>query len=769
MWFAQMGAQQPSQEEMMMMQQAQAQAQAQAQGQEQQAVGEEEIMQIMQMLQQALEKGANPQDVIAELLSNQVPPEIIVQAFIKIGAPAQDAERLVMTTLEQMQNAQAQQQQVPQQEPMPMGKRGYIKKRLKQAEDGINMDQEAATASATNFAADVQPSKNALLNFNKRNIIRGQAEEEYNNMMAMTGNDSSEIPLEEARYGRARRQAKKTARKQNRQNREVNRTIRNAYGDISFPAGVAPMMMPGSPMMGGAPGVFDMEVQRGGLFNRIKNIKTHMETTGASNMPINFAQGVFTNGLYNPWAMQNSGQFMQRITYPGVTNEIETVKDKIIFKDDVSEDNGDKGGGDNTDPIITANTQPKGGCPEGYKWDPNAMAPNGKAGVCVEDKKVNPGDCTGGRIFNELSGECDCKDKNHVWDSTAGKCIPRDKTVIVPESSDNWKIPAALVAGAGIITYANRKKIAKYLVNRGVKVTKKNVNQAIADLAVTDLDKYFSNAPGDDLVPLVGRDGQLLMSFYDDADFKLAGPEIIPGSSPIDGKIVDDFIPDPAQGNLFDQPKLEVPTKHSEKQIKKMSKELNQIVNTKKHISRTKVLNFSKRHGVKIPKTVSKGSTKHLVDWLKQALKLRFEEGGEIDSMNEMYGDPDLYKFTGGGQGVNYFADTGYPESEDVYDPYMPYMEHGGPHTAAEQLAALGSTNPSIGQNLAQQRDIDAAQWVAKRTSNIQNRNPNYTEEELKPTIKNYGGDLRAGQEVWMNPNEIAAFMAIGGVVEFLD
>ena len=49
----------------------------------------------------------------------------------------------------------------------------------------------------------------------------------------------------------------------------------------------------------------------------------------------------------------------------------------------------------------------------------------------------------------------------------------------------------------------------------------------------------------------------------------------------------------------------------------------------------------------------------------------------------------------------------GYMNAKDVYDPYMPYMEHGGA--------------------------------------------------------------LKRGQELYMNPNEVAAFMAMGGEIEFLD
>ena len=232
MWFAQMGAQQPSEEEMMMMQQSQGQAPMQGmppqqpsqeemammqQGQ-QQGPSEEDLMGVMQVLQETIESGENPQEVVAQLLQSQVPPEIIIQSLIQIGAPQQDAEALVMTTIEQMQAAQGEQQSQPQGQPqmseeemmmmqqeqlaaeasnsdqqaLAMGKNGYIKKKLKEAKAGMSMDEESAVGSATNFAANTQPVKNALLNFNDENIIKNTAGNEFDNMqMQMQTSESS--------------------------------------------------------------------------------------------------------------------------------------------------------------------------------------------------------------------------------------------------------------------------------------------------------------------------------------------------------------------------------------------------------------------------------------------------------------------------------------------------------------------------------------------------------------------------------------------------
>ena len=183
MWFAEMGAQQPSQEEMAMMQE---QAMMQQQGAPQQEMAQEvpqedPVMDIMQLMQESLDKGADAQDLVIELVSSQVSPDMIMEALVRIGASEDEANRLIMTAVDQMQNAQ-QDQQMAQQEmmamqqpmpeqPMPKSKYGFINKRLQQAREGMSMDEEASVGSATIFAANQQPFKNALLNFNQENII----------------------------------------------------------------------------------------------------------------------------------------------------------------------------------------------------------------------------------------------------------------------------------------------------------------------------------------------------------------------------------------------------------------------------------------------------------------------------------------------------------------------------------------------------------------------------------------------------------------------
>ena len=117
---AQEGMQQPSKEEMMMMmQQQQAQQQPQQGGQDQQ------MMQIMQQVAEALQQGAELEELTVELLQGQVPPEAIAQIFVELGMPQDQVQQLVMGVMQQMQSGQEQdprqqQQQMSEEDMMAM-------------------------------------------------------------------------------------------------------------------------------------------------------------------------------------------------------------------------------------------------------------------------------------------------------------------------------------------------------------------------------------------------------------------------------------------------------------------------------------------------------------------------------------------------------------------------------------------------------------------------------------------------------------------------
>ena len=105
-----------SPEEMAMMEQ-QAAAQAPQQGAPQQGGGQDEAMQqIMQMVEQMIQQGAQPADVAAELLGQQVPPEAIMQVFVQMGLPEQEAQAAIEQA---MQAGPPAQEGPPQGQPSP--------------------------------------------------------------------------------------------------------------------------------------------------------------------------------------------------------------------------------------------------------------------------------------------------------------------------------------------------------------------------------------------------------------------------------------------------------------------------------------------------------------------------------------------------------------------------------------------------------------------------------------------------------------------------
>jgi len=107
------GMQQPSPEEMAMMEQ---QAQAQQGQQGPQGGGQDEMMQIIQEVQGALQRGAEPAQVVMSLLQNGLPPEAIVQVFTQMGVAQEEAVGLIQEVMSQAQGGQ--EQAMSQQPPM---------------------------------------------------------------------------------------------------------------------------------------------------------------------------------------------------------------------------------------------------------------------------------------------------------------------------------------------------------------------------------------------------------------------------------------------------------------------------------------------------------------------------------------------------------------------------------------------------------------------------------------------------------------------------
>jgi len=116
----------PSPEEMAMMQQQQGAPQQEGQG--------NPLAQIEQQVQQMLQQGTPPEDVVNALLQKQIPPETIMQIFVEIGVPQEKAQVLIQQAMQQGQQqnpqeevAEGPQGQNPKEEMMeaPMARYGY--------------------------------------------------------------------------------------------------------------------------------------------------------------------------------------------------------------------------------------------------------------------------------------------------------------------------------------------------------------------------------------------------------------------------------------------------------------------------------------------------------------------------------------------------------------------------------------------------------------------------------------------------------------------
>ena len=76
------------------------------QGQPQQGGQDPQMQQIMQMVQQMMQQGVQPVEAAAELLNKQVPPEVIMQVFVQMGLPEQDAQMAIEQAMQGGQQPQ---------------------------------------------------------------------------------------------------------------------------------------------------------------------------------------------------------------------------------------------------------------------------------------------------------------------------------------------------------------------------------------------------------------------------------------------------------------------------------------------------------------------------------------------------------------------------------------------------------------------------------------------------------------------------------------
>ena len=355
------GMQQPSPEQMAMMQQEQMLQQQSASQSENQ---------VVQVIAQGMQQGVAPQEIIAKLLQGGVSPNEAAEGLLQVvvlkaqesgkqlsseeGQALQNqVQEIVGSVMQQLEGGQEQgqpseeemmamqQQQMaeqapPQEQPTeeaPMSKGGYVKKRLKMAQEG--MEQNGVKASNTNLAAeDDVNNSSAIINFSKNNALKNQYEQEYNQMQ---GNQDM---MPEARLGREARQERReirqdgrterTAMRQaDRSNRQAQRVAGRAMRQVTSPFGRVPgfSAYSPSPFMGGAMGDIELDVRERGLFGQLKSFKMNIDGMG---FPARFSEGMFMNALHNPYAMPaGQSRIVKMLTKPG-----QVVDNTVVKKDE---------------------------------------------------------------------------------------------------------------------------------------------------------------------------------------------------------------------------------------------------------------------------------------------------------------------------------------------------------------------------------------------------------------------------------------------------
>jgi len=599
--------------------------------------------------------------------------------------------------------------------------------------------------------------------------------------------------LEQARFGRgrARRQDRREERQGRRALGQMDKAMRGAYGDIAFPAGVSPMMA-GMPMMGTQGAMsprMHFEGERG-LFGRLKNFKMDIDGMG---MPMNFSRGMFMNGIFNPYGGQGQqggyNDTAYKISYPGITGPKDEEKEKEEKKKENQEIDANTPGGGNgngngseesneetNDEITCKEGEFECGghcwpnsdkdCPDDYTWSEEHCD-------CITDEDDTSSDNTDTKLScleskpemaklsavqrNEYCvGE---KGKGFAWnDDLCGCKFVEDSSFL-----EEWGLPL-LVGGVIIYKIGKGVKAKYYKVDKNApKETKSKWKKA--------QEKYRNWRGGKgEVAPIVPNESTRAKPTKQNVDkWRNAWKNQPVVETPIVGSNTNRL--------AGSSSKLLGP---GGKAISEADRALLGSKNmASSGLTREALEKIAKKYGIK----VAGKSTGWIHKALRAVGKIR-QEGGAIDAMNQNYGNPDLYRFTGGGHPgfVDYFADGGYYDdggyySENVNDPYMPYMEPGGPivnrpyATAAEYGNEYDSypgpyVEPMITDSI-RNSVINSGRQQGEGRYNMPFIPPRVNRIGLRPDVQY--GDYQEGDEVYMTGGELAQYLAGGGQVEFID
>jgi hypothetical protein len=99
--------------------------------------GSDQIMEIVQEVSAALEEGTEPEEIIISLLENEVPPEVIVEIFMQLGASEEEAVGLIQGVIEEMQGGG--QEQMMSQQPRSEEEAMMMQQQAPMAQYGMSM------------------------------------------------------------------------------------------------------------------------------------------------------------------------------------------------------------------------------------------------------------------------------------------------------------------------------------------------------------------------------------------------------------------------------------------------------------------------------------------------------------------------------------------------------------------------------------------------------------------------------------------------------
>lgn len=631
----------------------------------------------------------------------------------------------------------------------------------------------------------------------------------------------SDDGLEMARFGRGRerRQARRAARQARRAGRQANRAIRNLYGDIAFPAGYSPMLA-GMPMMGPMGAGLDM-MQFYGKRGPLGGLREF-----SMNMPMNVSRGMFMNGMFNPLGMQGMNNTAFQISYPGSsTGDVETQQAAAdIANDEINEGTpGTPGAGGSKSKDDTK--------PEEDKTS-DSEAPDTEDGDTGNEGNFDK-DCGEGAV-KTAEGNCVCMEGYTRDTSFTGegiKCIQEGGGVIdeVEVEGELW-VKIAAATGAGVGAYQAGKWIKKKTWDKfRSRTPKKSTTQALMDLSESNLKGAFADASQTSRFDALSKESKAKFNQLG----KTAAQEALEGTGPRFGNITGQAlsevpvakVPGQVTGNIGTNLKPNVTTPGSATKpllteaqaLKSVGVDLpKKLSNTQRALLRgqvDKIMDGSaaaaralaKKYGVKVAANASRKSVQAA---LRNALRF-LQEGGFADSSDQFYGNSDLYKFTGGGQEIDYFADGGY--YEDVYDPYMPMADNGTivdrPYQTAEEYGDQytypgpylepmitdsiresiinsgrlldGVTGEEIEKRTVMSRpDFNTAEYLEQLNNyrapaqslaaRISQANKEMAAKRDIPTRNQYGG-YQEGDVVDMTEAQLGAFLMAGGQVEFVD